>query len=167
MCMSSSDKEQEDFPKSSVCSFMNIALPKICGQPNLGLVWLLNFKFQNNGHYCCDFRLFTRFWSLSTGICSHSATRACLIARPDHPALHQHPTLMLGDKVWFIVGVPVHSKCVGWGWGQGSAQASQFFYTKLQKPFIYGLGFVHEDIVMLKQERNRHKLSQSWKNTIV
>ena len=29
----------------------------------------------------------------------------------------------------------------------------KFFHTDLNKPFMYGPGFVHGDIVMLKQER--------------
>ena len=33
---------------------------------------------------------------------------------------------MLGDKAWLAVGVPIHPKCVRWGWGQGSVQANQF-----------------------------------------
>ncbi len=61
---------------------------------------------------------------------------------------------MLGDQVWLTAGVPVHPKDVGWGWGQGSVQ---FFHIKQRKPFLYGAGFVHGGIVMLKQERDKHK----------
>ncbi len=44
----------------------------------------------------------------------------------------------------------------------------KFFNTKLRKQFRYGDGFVHGDIVMLKQERSFTKLfTQSWKYSIV
>lgn len=29
--------------------------------------------------------------------------------------------LVLADKVWLTVGLPVHPKGAGWGWGQDSA----------------------------------------------
>ncbi len=34
-------------------------------------------------------------------------------------------TLMLGDKVWLTVDVPIQPRGVGWGWRQSSVQASQ------------------------------------------
>ena len=44
----------------------------------------------------------------------------------------------------------------------------KFFHTDLDKPFMYGLRFVHGGIVMLKQKRAFPKLlPQSWKNRIV
>jgi hypothetical protein len=44
----------------------------------------------------------------------------------------------------------------------------KFFHTDLDKPFMYGPGFVHGGIVMLKQERAFPKLLlQSWKHRIV
>ena len=44
----------------------------------------------------------------------------------------------------------------------------KFFYTDLDKPFLYGPHFVHRSIVMLKQERAFPKLlPKSWKNRIV
>ncbi len=33
----------------------------------------------------------------------------------------------------------------------------KFFHIKLGKPFLSGAGFVHGDVVMLKQERDKHK----------
>ena len=44
----------------------------------------------------------------------------------------------------------------------------KFFHTDLTKPFLYGPGFVHRGIVMLKQERAFPKLlPQSSKHRIV
>ncbi len=41
------------------------------------------------------------------------------------------------------------------------------FHTKLGKAFLYGAGFVQGDIVMLKQEKDKHELlTYSWKHTI-
>ncbi len=50
------------------------------------------------------------------------------------------PTLMLGDKVWLTSGVPVHPTGVGWGWRQGSVQASKVPPYQTGKPscFFYG-----------------------------
>ena len=47
-------------------------------------------------------RLSTRCWMIAPGTCFHSATRALVRS-----------------------GVPIHPKVVWFGWGQGSAQASQ------------------------------------------
>jgi hypothetical protein len=44
----------------------------------------------------------------------------------------------------------------------------KFFHTDLDKPFLYVPRFVHEVIVVLKQERAFPKLlPQSWKHRIV
>lgn len=43
-----------------------------------------------------------------------------------------------------------------------------FFRIRLGKPFMYGAGFVHGGIVMLKQEIAKDKLlpKENWKNAI-
>ena len=44
----------------------------------------------------------------------------------------------------------------------------KFFHNNLDKPFLYGPHFVHQGIVMLKQERAFPKpLPQSWTHRIV
>ena len=44
------------------------------------------------------------------------------------------------------------------GLRSGLCRPVKFFHTDLNKPFLYGPCFVHEGIVMLKQERAFPKL---------
>lgn len=45
------------------------------------------------------------------------------------------PALMLGDRVWLTVSVPVPPKGVGWVWGQGSVQTSHVLPHQTGKTF--------------------------------
>ena len=67
---------------------------------------------------------------------------------------------MVGDEVRFTVGVPVHSKGVRLVEVEVRAQCRpvKFFHTKLGKTFLYIPDFVNGGNVMLKQERDKHKL---------
>lgn len=60
---------------------------------------------------------------------------------------------MLGDTVWLTVRDPVHPKGAGRDWAQD--RPVNFLLTKLRKPFLNGLGFVHRGTVMLKQGQAR------------
>ena len=60
---------------------------------------------------------------------------------------------MLVDKAWLTVDVPVHPKVIDRVAGQSDSSK-----PKLGKPFLHGLCFVHEGIVMSKQEKVFPKL---------
>ncbi len=58
--------------------------------------------------------------------------------------------LRWGEETWLTVGVPVHPKGVGWGWGQGSVQASQVLPHQTGKTislwtWLYALGRCHAE----------------------
>ena len=73
--------------------------------------------------------------------------------------------MMMDDYAWLAVGIPIHPKDVE---VRALCRPVMLFHTDLDKPFLYGLHFVHEGIVMLKQEGAFPKLlPQSWKHKIV
>ena len=73
--------------------------------------------------------------------------------------------MILGDKAWLAVGVPLVFDGVE---VNALCRPVKLFHTDLYKPFQYGPCFVHEGIVMLKEERTFLKLlPQSWKHRIV
>lgn len=68
---------------------------------------------------------------------------------------------MLDDKVWLTVSVSLLPRGVGWGWGQGSMQASMVFLHQTGKTTGRAQGCCH-----IEQERAKHKLlPESWKQT--
>ena len=88
-------------------------------------------------------RLSTRCWNITTGTCFHSATKAFERSGAD-------------------VGTSglARSQCSN----SSLCRPVKFFYTDIDKPFLYAPLFVHGGIVMLKQERAFPKLlPQSWK----
>ena len=71
---------------------------------------------------------------------------------------------MLGDEVWLAADIPILPKVFGVE-VRALCRPVKFFHTDLDTPFLYGLRFVHGDMVMLKQERAFPKLlPQSWKH---
>lgn len=57
---------------------------------------------------------------------------------PIHPQQHRQAwALMLGKKAWLPVGIPVQTKGIGWGWGQGSVQVSQLLPHQTLKTFSF------------------------------
>lgn len=61
--------------------------------------------------------------------------------------------MMLGVKVWLTVCATIHPQASQWGFILVFMQASQV-HTRLYKPFLYGLGFVHWGIIMLEQKKS-------------
>jgi len=59
---------------------------------------------------------------------------------------------MLGDEVWLAADIPILPKVFGVE-VRALCRPVKFFHTDLDTPFLYGLHFVHGDMVMLKQER--------------
>ena len=73
--------------------------------------------------------------------------------------------MILGDKAWLEVGVPLVFDGVE---VRALCRPVKFLHTNLDKPFLYGPHFVHRCIVMLKQERAFPKLlPQSWTYILV
>jgi len=64
---------------------------------------------------------------------------------------------MLGDEVWLAADIPILPKVFGVE-VRALCRPVKFFHTDLDTPFLYGLRFVHGDMVMLKQERAFPKL---------
>ena len=102
-------------------------------------------------------RLSTRCWNIAAGTCFHLATSIsevrhwCWAIRPG-----SHSAFQFIPKVFD--GVEVRSLC----------RSVKFFHSGLNKPFLYIPRFVHNGIVLLKQERAFPKLlPQSWKHIIV
>lgn len=66
-------------------------------------------------------------------------------------------------KAWLTVGVAVHPKGVRWVEVRLSLyRPVKFFYTKLGKSFLYGAGLVLRGFVMLRQEKDKRKLLDTF-----